>query len=334
VKTQLDLLRVATKNLEVSANAATLLVESDSFTLDDDDTKRRCLTAMKCLPSLNLLVETSQFNDDHDRVASVLQILTNFDGKFRSNVDISAIAPVVWTPAAITLPSLLSPIGSDLSLMGSPPFMLPSSSGAVKKEVASAKKQQPKLTFVEYLETQSTAAPDERIQRVNADVYSLDGDIPFVESEQSSYMDEGVLNGVAYSSTAQSSSFTVDASKSKSERRASSDTESVVVESVVIETTAVEDVTSDAKALKLALAGIDIVFFLLEALAKAVVPLVRDGGAQAVARIVQALDVRKIRTPLNQWVAARSRVEPAGLMESDWELLDSLKTTVARQSTS
>jgi len=81
--------------------------------------------------------------------------------------------------------------------------------------------------------------------------------------------------------------------------------------SVVVETTAETSETREAQVVKFLITSLDVSLFLVESLAKAVGPIVMDGGALATARASQTL--------------AGSLVMPLDLVKGQWSIYDQFK---------
>ena len=108
-------------------------------------------------------------------------------------------------------------------------------------------------------------------------------------------VDEEIIYDTTFVSSSIPSSFTEVESNESSEVP------------IVVDTTAIEEVSRGDRTIQMLVTGIDVTFFLLESLFKAVGPILAGGGALFVRRVMQTLDYSTVRVPFSQWAAARAR---------------------------
>lgn len=267
-----------------------------------------------CLSSLSAMLETV---DCSDRAKSVVSFLRSLDGRIKDMKGAKDPIPVVWSPAIVTTPT--SNYFVDPSKT-SPSFSLPESSQFRSMysgpELTKAKLRNRKQTFAEFLketenkpETQDINAQE--MPSAHGPMLFDDDDEYFVE--EMPVIDVYVQDQRSFVSQSENAYSSVLPKEDKA-----------VFDSIVVETTAVEDITSDEKAFKIVVTGIDVALFLFEALIKSIFPVIFDGGRQAFKRVVQTLGVRRVRIPLAQWIASRKRGRDT-TEETEWELLEGLE---------
>ena len=301
-------------NLESSLGSAYDLCEMNNGNINFDTEMLTKLSAVtSCLPSLKLMLESV---DASERSKSIVILLQAIQSKLGSKETTTAI--VTWSPALVTTPSNINLIDQRMLTSG---FSLPaatistaySGEGATKKMYSRAKKQ--KQTFAEFLKGE-TERPAEAVQSYDYRVvHSVHGPVQYDEIKDFSTEDIPIIDVLRESEYPTISRDAEKISHSLNEDR------NTVVDSIVVETTAVEDITSDEKAFKLVVTGLDVALFLVEALLKSAFPVLLDGGRQAVKRILQTLAGPKVRIPLSQWIASRKRGRDT-IAETDWELLE------------
>ena len=212
-----------------------------------------------------------------------------FEEKFTASVNITAITPAVWSPSAILLPENTAVV----SLTSSTAFLLPQKSDKVFDRSVGYTK-----TFVEFLLDQELEeVPNGEINAATQSDF-METDVIEASAVVGEIWDTEYLN---FSSDIQ----TVETSSKGLEKENES---TPFVSGTIIDTTAEVDKASDEKALQLVLTAVDVVFFLVEALIKAAIPIILGGGSQAMRRAKQALDIGKVKLrPVN---------------DKEWELLD------------
>ena len=315
LQAKIGLLRSALMDVESSLNSAFDLCDMNSKSVDFDveDNLNKLSAVTSCLPSLKLMHENIEASERLQTIVSVLQAL---ESKLRTK-DTKAVSVVTWSPSLVTTP--MSTYQVDQRLLTST-FSLPSAAasasysgeGVTKKTTNRAKKQ--KKTFAEFLKEAEN--PPVSVQSEDARVMpSMHGPLPYDDIDE---VFTGSIPIIDILTDDEYPAMSRDVEKSSQALREEG---KVVVDSLVVETTAVEDITSDEKAFKLVVTGLDVALFLVEALLKSILPVILDGGRQAVKRIIQTLAGQKVRTPLSQWIASRKRGHDAAA-ESDWELLE------------
>jgi hypothetical protein len=316
ISTAVAILRALERAVDASDGLSR--VSQETVELSEMNT-RLCRQLCDCLPGVQTLAGELRGNARVDMIARVLNALND---KLIETIGVNVNEP--WSPSAITLPSSPGIYASTYDVS----FMLPQIASRVtsypKSSVIKPEAPfKPKVTFIEYLEAQQVTG---EVEETTTD--SSTANMFEIESES------GVMSAVAMDeyevAVSAFEASVIAAELQQGEDRLYIEDDRVST-TVVVETTAVEEIANEDKVVKMILSGIDVLFFLIEALFKSATPLLVDGGALAIKRASQTLGSATIKFPFNQWIAVRSSTAVASnkdtIVSSDWKLFDGLENS-------
>ena len=285
--TQTAIFKDAVQAIDASIQVISSLQSSASSSpLDIQEDQMRGIVT--CLPSLRQLLEARSMPNQHRwrRLISVLEIIQNTT--FASSVpQISSISSAAFTE-------------QDADLSGSTSIKTYDSSAVNTMSAATelpAKKKT--MTFQQFLKEQEERKASEFAS--NDFEFSEDLSQDAMQASEVDVdnfvtnVDEEIIYDTTFVSSSIPSSFTEVESNESSEVP------------IVVDTTAIEEVSRGDRTIQMLVTGIDVTFFLLESLFKAVGPILAGGGALFVRRVMQTLDYSTVRVPFSQWAAARAR---------------------------
>lgn len=285
--TQTAIFKDAVQAIDASIQVISSLQSSASSSpLDIQEDQMRGIVT--CLPSLRQLLEARSMPNQHRwrRLISVLEIIQNTT--FASSVpQISSISSAAFTEQDADLSGFTSIKTSDSFAVNTMP---------AATELPAKKKT---MTFQQFLKEQEERKASEFAS--NDFEFSEDLSQDAMQASEVDVdnfvtnVDEEIIYDTTFVSSSIPSSFTEVESNESSEVP------------IVVDTTAIEEVSKGDRTIQMLVTGIDVTFFLLESLFKAVGPILAGGGALFVRRVMQTLDYSTVRVPFSQWAAARAR---------------------------
>ena len=285
--TQTAIFKDAVQAIDASIQVISSLQSSASSSpLDIQEDQMRGIVT--CLPSLRQLLEARSMPNQHRwrRLISVLEIIQNTT--FASSVpQMSSISSAAFTEQDAYLSGSTSIKTSDSSAVNTMP---------AATELPAKKKT---MTFQQFLKEQEERKASEFAS--NDFEFSEDLSQDAMQASEVDVdnfvtnVDEEIIYDATFVSSSIPTSFTEVESNESSEVP------------IVVDTTAIEEVSRGDRTIQMLVTGIDVTFFLLESLFKAVGPILAGGGALFVRRVMQTLDYSTVRVPFSQWAAARAR---------------------------